>query len=119
MCAGRAGRWGPFEAKFTRAGPRFTWSRRKLARCDRFGENHRRRLKGLLFILGVAAVRAILYGQHAERIARAKNWDSQERMVDSLPRLRTEREGWMLLRVREIEGPGVAGDQSDKPFIRA
>ncbi len=91
---------------------------RQLARCDHFGEHHRRRLQRFFFFFGVGAARAVLHDQHAERIAGAQDRHAEERVIDFFAGFRAVGEGRMGLRVREIDRVGFAGDQADQAFVR-
>ncbi len=91
--------------------------RRQLARGDHLGQHHRRGLQRLFFLFGIGAARAVLHRQHAERIAGAQHRHAEERMIDFFAGFRTEREGRMRLRVRQIDRVGLACDQADQAFV--
>ena len=69
--------------------------RGQLAGCNHLGEHHRRRLQRFFFFLGIGTARAVLYDQHAERVAGAQDRHAEERMVDFFAGFRAVREGRM------------------------
>ena len=93
--------------------------RGELARRDGLGEHHRGRLQRLFLVLRIGARRAVLHHQHAERVAGAQDRDAEEGVVDFFAGLGAEREGRMVLGVREIERLRLARDQADEAFILA
>ena len=93
--------------------------RRKLARGDHLGEHHRGGLQRLDLFLRIGAMGAVLHHENAERIAGAQHRHAEERVVDFFARFRPEREGRMLLRLREIDRIGLARDQADEAFVGA
>ncbi len=91
--------------------------RRQFAGRDHLGEHHRRGLQRFFFFLGVGAPRAVLHRQNAERIAGAQHRHAEEGVVDFFARLWAEREGRVVLRVRQVDRIGFAGDQADQAFV--
>ena len=92
--------------------------RGQLARGDHLGEHHRGGLQRLLFLLGIGAARPVLHHQHAERIAGAQHRHAEERVVDLFAGLRPVRERRVVLRFRQVDRIGLAGDQADQAFVR-
>lgn len=92
--------------------------RLQLARGDEFGEEHRRRLKRLDFLLGIDAANLVLDDEHAERVAAAQDRYAEEGVVDFFARLRLVGEGRMLLRLGERQRLGALGDEADEAFAR-
>ena len=88
--------------------------RLQFARGDHFGEQHRRRLQRLDFLLGIGAPHLVLHDQHAERIAAAQDRHAEEGVIDLLAGLRTIGEGRMLLRLGQGERLGALRDQADE-----
>ena len=91
--------------------------RGEFAGCDHFREHHRGGLQRLFFLFGIIAVRAVLHHQHAERIAGAQDRHAEEGMVDFLAGFRPVGEGRMRLRVRQVDGVGLARDQADQALV--
>ena len=83
------------------------------------GQQHRRRLQRLDLFFRIAAPRAILHDEHAERIAAAQNRHAEEGLVDFFARLRLVGEGRMVLRVGQSERLGARRDQADEALVRA
>ena len=102
---------GRFEAGLRQRG--------ELARRNRLGEHHRGGLQRLFLVFRVGALRAVLHHQHAERIAGAQDRDAEERVIDFFAGFRAEREGRMVLRVRQVERLRLARDQADQAFVLA
>ncbi len=93
--------------------------RRQLAGGDHLREHHCRRLQRFDFFLRIGAPGAVLHHQHAERVAGAQDRHAEERMVDFFAGFRPEGKGRMRLRVGEVDGARLAGDQSDQALVRA
>ena len=93
--------------------------RRELARGDHLGQHHGGGLQRLDFFFRIGAPRPVLHHQHAERIAGAQDRHAEEGVIDFLAGLRPEGEGRMRLRVRQIDGAGLARHQADQALVRA
>ena len=93
--------------------------RLQLAGRDHLGEHHGGGLQRLLFLLGIGAPRPVLHHQHAERVAGAQHRHAEERVVDLFAGLRPVGERRMVLRVRQVDRVGFAGDQADQAFVLA
>ena len=112
------GDWGALDRHRAVEGEKFgrLGDRLKLARGDHFGEQHRRRLQGLYFLLGIAAPHLVLNDENADGIAAAQDRDAQEGVVDLFARLRPVGEGRVLMRLGKRQGFGALGDQADEAF---
>jgi len=93
--------------------------RRELARGDHLGQYHRGRLQRLDLVLLVAAVRAVLHDEDAERVAAAQDRHAEEGVEDLLARLRLEGEGGVFLGVGEVQRLGRLGDHADEALAGA
>ena len=93
--------------------------RRKLAGGDHFGEHHRRRLQRLDLFFGIGAARAVLYDQHAERIACPQYRHAEEGVIAFFAGFRPIGERRVSLRVRQVYCACLTRDQADQTFVRA
>ncbi len=89
------------------------------SRHQMLGQHHGGRLQHLHVLVGVFLLRLVLHRQHAQHLAAAQHRHREERVVDLLARLGAIGEGWMVLRVRLVDGHrqlGAAPDQTLAPL---
>ena len=92
---------------------------RQLARGDHLGQHHGGGLQRFDFFFRIGAPRPVLHHQHAERVAGTQHRHAEEGVIDFFAGLRPEGEGRMRLRVRKVDGAGLARDQADQALVRA
>ena len=93
--------------------------RGELAGRDHLGQHHGGGLQRFDFFFRIGAPRAVLHHQHAERVAGAQDRHAEEGVIDFFAGFRPEGEGRMRLRVRQIDGAGLARHQADQALVRA
>ena len=89
------------------------------SRHQMLGQHHGGRLQHLHVLVGIFLLRLVLHRQHAQHLAAAQHRHREERMVGLLARLGAIGEGWMVLRVRLVDGHsqlGTAPDQTLAPL---
>ena len=91
----------------------------KLARGDHLRHHHGGGLEGLDLLLGIGAPRPVLHHQHAERVAGAQHRHPEEGAVDLLAGFRAIGEGGVRLRLGQVDGVRLAGDEADEAFVGA
>ncbi len=91
--------------------------RGQLARGDHLRQHHGGGLQRFLFLFGIGAPRAVLHHQHAERVAGAQDRHAEEGVIDLFAGFRPVGEGRVLVRLRQIDGGGLARHQADQAFV--
>ena len=89
----------------------------ELARRDHLRHHHGGGLERLDLLLGVGAPRPVLHHQHAERVAGAQDRHPEEGAVDLLAGFRAVGEGGVRLRLGQVDGVRLAGDEADEAFV--
>ena len=84
------------------------------SRHQMLGQHHGGRLQHLHVLVGIFLLRLVLDRQHAQHLAAAQHRHREERVVGLLARLGAIGEGWMILRVRLVDGHGQLGAAPDQ-----